>query len=89
MVRAGVSQFYNLNERCGVPVEPHLTKKYGGVIDVYCDPPLLASEVNVVLPYRQYLQLHEVKLEEYPIERCQQLESTSGSNNQTNVFTKS
>ncbi|XP_071793344.1 uncharacterized protein [Asterias amurensis] len=74
VVRAGVSKFYNLNERCGVPVEPHLTKKYGGVIDVYCDPPLLASEVNVVLPYKQYLQLHEVKLEEYPIERCQKLE---------------
>ncbi|XP_071793021.1 uncharacterized protein [Asterias amurensis] len=72
VVRAGVSPFYNLNQRCGSPVESHFNN--GDVIDVYCDPPLLASEVNVVLPNREYLHLHEVKVEEYPIQRCHQIE---------------
>ncbi|XP_071793024.1 uncharacterized protein [Asterias amurensis] len=74
VVRAGVSRFYNANGRCGVPVTARQAEKPGGVIDVYCNPPLLASEVNVVLPNKEFLHLREVMLQEYPIQRCHQQE---------------
>ena len=72
VVRAGTSKDIHTNTRCGSAITAEQAKIKGGVLAVYCGPPLSGRYVSVNIPGRnEYLQLREVEIYELDVNQCE------------------
>ena len=76
VVRAGLSPDIHSNAQCGSPITAGQASHLGGILDVYCGPPLRALYVSVDIPdTEEHLQLREVEIEELKVNPCESDES--------------
>ena len=71
-MRVGAEKDIHQNARCGLSITKDQAKIIGGVLAVYCGPPLSGRYVSVNIPGRkEYLQLREVEIYELDVNQCE------------------